>query len=1160
MMPRPSASATRPELMTNRRIGPYVLHDRIGMGGMGEVYAATGPNGAPVAVKVLKPELATQPEVRRRFTREARAAAKLDHPHIVGLLDFGSEDGEFYIVMELVSGGSLAAWRDNPPDGDTLVATIDQILQALAYAHARGVVHRDLKPENVLISFDTDGLPRAKVLDFGVVFFRDERDFDISGVQALVGTPAYMAPEQALNLADVSPATDLYSVGVMLFELLTAERPYVGKGAAGMVVAHVNTPIPSASLRKGYGCDGDLDGVLGKFLAKDPADRFLFASDAREALGDLRVFGSARPTVGANFRADGRSADVTIDVALSKTPEWLGDNAPSEQPGAAYRLFALQEPPFTARIGTLQTARAAALESVNAGRIGALLLTGEMGMGKTRLLAQLREGLEERGLMQVWSGAYDGRAEGPGVGYRQAIRRGLGVSGLSPTELRVRIEQILERHGVTETWEFDATCELLLPDQGIRDRLLLSEEMNYALVHRILMRASRRRPVLLALDDVHLSDGESLRMLRWMVETRKTKSPWFAVATYRPEHARAGSPFADSIRGISAVADTLTLDRLSLDEVGEIVAKTVPIHDELANVIAMRSFGNPMFAVEQVRHLVDSGRLEGFGEAPSAAEVLNDLPDAVGALLDRRIEEAASSRGADERTIDVWESLAFLGLRFKESIAKEILSRSRTGLELHLSAALDVAVTYGILVEEESLEFRFDSGLLRDSLLDRASQGGRAAVHHRRAADTKSAVYGARLGAHAMEIARHYQVSEDREEATRFATIAAEHAASGRRYAAALDAYHCLHALAEDVAGSEDVVEFALLGLAETHLSLARYDDARTFAASVKEHAIANGRPAPPESTRLLAEVARFGGELRQSRDLYRMARAGFVTAQDDVGIARTEFGHGQLELVDGRPHAAERHFRTARDRFAVLEDRAGEAETLRELAQTALTIGLHAEAQGFAKKAFQRFQETQNRRGAALCLKTLGDVALALGQNAEAAAFFARARSELLTLGDWHDATLALMATGVAAQAEDRLQAARATYVEAHDAFRKMGDLRSTSIAAMRLGHVDAELGRWNRAVPRIVDALDRDDTQRIDAAEFIELLIDLARATLFVGRNDLARRLLVTAGHKLERTSHESPLYDRVDEVHYLLAELGDEGGLDEPTAVVDLFADEE
>ena len=1146
--------------MTDRRIGPYTLHEQIGVGGMGEVYSATGPNGAPVAVKVLKPDLATQPEIRRRFTREARAAAKLDHPHIVRLLDFGSEGGEFYIVMELVSGGSLASWRDSPPDGETLTATVDQILQALAYAHARGVVHRDLKPENVLISFGADGLPRAKVLDFGVVFFRDERDFDISGVQALVGTPAYMAPEQALNLSDVSPATDLYSVGVMLFELLTADRPYVGKGAAGMVVAHVNKPIPSATLRKGYGCDGDLDGLLSRFLAKDPSDRFLFASDARTALSELRVFGSARPTAGPSFRADARSAEVTIDTGGTGKPTWLRQTPPPEQPGAAYRLFGLQEPPFTARIGTLQTLRAAALESVNARRTGALLVAGEMGMGKTRLLSQLRESLEQRGLMQVWSGSYDGRAEGPGVGYRQAIRRGLGVSGLTPTELRVRVEQILARHGVTDTWELDAVCELLVPDQGIRDRLLLTEEMNYTLVHRILTRASRSRPVLLALDDVHLSDGESLRLLRWLAETRKTKTPWFAVATYRPEHARAGSPFADSIRGLGGVADTLTLSRLSLDEIGAIVGKTVPIGPELANVIAMRSFGNPMFAVELVRHLVDSGRLEGFGEAPSAAEVLNDLPDAVGVLLDRRIDEAASSRGADERTIDVWECLAFLGLRFTEQLAEEILGRSRTGLELHLSAALDVAVMYGILVEEESNEFRFDSGLLRDSLLNRAEQGGRSGVHHRRAADAKSAVYSARLGEHAMEIARHYQVSEDRDEAIRFAMVAAEHASSGRRYAAALDAHHCLHTLSEGVEGAAGVVEYALLGLAETNLSLARYEDARAFAEAARDHAIQIGSAVPPESTRLLAEVARFGGEFRQSRDLYRMARAGFVAAADDSGIARTEFGHGKLELLDGRPHAAEQHFRTARDSFVTLQDRAGEAEALRELAQTALNIGLHAEAQGIAKKAFQRFQDTQNRRGAALCLKTLGDVALALGEHAEAAAFFARARSELMTLGDWHDATLALMATGVSAQGEERLQAARATYIEAHDAFRKMGDQRSSAIAAMRIGHVDAELGRWNRAVPRIEDVLDRDENERIEAAEFIEVLIDLARATLFVGRTALARRLLVTAGYKLERTSHESPLYDRVDEVHYLLAELGDEGGLDEPTAVVDLFADDD
>ncbi len=1147
--------------MTQRKIGPYSLLEKIGAGGMGEVYRASAPGRPEVAIKLLKPELATQPEVRRRFTREARAAAKLEHRHIVRMLDFGSEGGEFYIVMELVRGYSLATWRDNPPDGETLTATVDQVLQALAYAHARGVVHRDLKPENVLVSFGVDGLPKAKVMDFGVVFFRDERDLDISGFQAVVGTPAYMAPEQALNTADVSPATDLYSFGVMLFELLTADRPYAGKGAAGMVVAHMNTPIPSVELRSGYGCDGDLNGLMKRFLAKDPAHRYLFAADARKALKTLHIYGAAAPSERHRFGANTLAGETIDNNAThgSAAPLEVPADSP-EEPGSAYRLFGLVEPPFTGRIAELQTARVAALEAANERQPGALLISGEMGMGKTRLLSQLRESVEERGLMQVWSGGYDGSVEGPGVGYRQAIRRGLGVSGLGPTELRVRVEQVLTRQGVTDTWELNAVCELLLPDQGMSDPLLRNDEMVFALVRRILSRACKDRPVLLSLDDVHLSDGESLRLIRSMLGARSKPSPWFAVATFRPEHARGQTLFASAVGRLESWSTKIPLERLGLDEIGEIISQTVPIGEQLAKVIAMRSFGNPMFAVELVRHLVDSGRLEGFGTAPSVNDVLDDIPNAVGALLARRIDEAAQSAGADDRTLDVWEVLSFLGLRFSESLALAALERTRIGLELHLSTALDVAVTYGILVEEEANEFRFDSGLLRDSLIERATNGGRAALQQHRAGDAKANYYGSRIGEFAMEIARHYQVSLDYEDAARYSLIAADHASSRRRYAAALDAYHCLQALAPEIPNGEDLTGVALLGLADTNLNLARYEDARLFATSAKDHAMGQGKVAPAESTRLLAEVARFEGELRPARDLYRLARAAFADSGDELGVARSEFGRGKLELLDGKPHAAEQHFRAARDGFAELGDAAGEADTLRELAQTAQEIGLHSEAQGIAKQAFSRFQENQDRRGAALCLLTLGDVALALDNFAEATAFFARARSELLTLGDWHDATIAMMSTGVAAQREDRLQAARAAYREAHQAFRQMGDQRSASVVAMRIGHVDAELGRWNQAEPRIREVLQRDQTDRIDSADFVGVLIDLARAALFGGRTDLARELLSTAGQKLELTSHESPLYDRVDEVHYLLAELGDEGGLDEPTAVVDLFADDD
>ena len=209
--------------------------------------------------------------MRRRFTREARAAAGLTHDNIVRLLDFGSDRGEFFLVTEFMEAGSLASWRHAGPDGETLSVVFGQVLEALSYAHARGVIHRDLKPENILLSFDGAGHARAKVADFGLAFFRDEGE--ATERHDFVGTPAYMCPEQAMHTADLSPASDLYSVGVMLYEFIAGARPFKGDSAATTVLAHVNEPIPHCEVRPGYRVGGPLPAMLQRLLAKDPADR-----------------------------------------------------------------------------------------------------------------------------------------------------------------------------------------------------------------------------------------------------------------------------------------------------------------------------------------------------------------------------------------------------------------------------------------------------------------------------------------------------------------------------------------------------------------------------------------------------------------------------------------------------------------------------------------------------------------------------------------------------------------------------------------------------------------------------------------------------------------------------------------------------------------------
>jgi serine/threonine-protein kinase len=229
--------------------------DELGQGGMGRVFRAHDDRlGRDVAVKVLRPESAADPEFRARFAREARTLARLEHPGIVGIYDFGTTPaGEGYIVMQLVSGGSLAE-RLPLPAGEAVVIA-RQICDALAYAHARGVIHRDIKPENVLMSDDG----RAKLSDFGIARLLEPKagDGPLTRPSLVLGTPGYMAPEARAGAAP-SPRMDVYAVGALLAHMVTGVPP----DGAGASPSNTATALPKA-----------LRPLIARAMAIDPAQR-----------------------------------------------------------------------------------------------------------------------------------------------------------------------------------------------------------------------------------------------------------------------------------------------------------------------------------------------------------------------------------------------------------------------------------------------------------------------------------------------------------------------------------------------------------------------------------------------------------------------------------------------------------------------------------------------------------------------------------------------------------------------------------------------------------------------------------------------------------------------------------------------------------------------
>jgi eukaryotic-like serine/threonine-protein kinase len=305
-------------------VSGYRIDGKLGEGGMGEVYAATHElMGKRVAIKVLRYEHSQNADVVARFFKEARAAMLLNHPGCVDIIDTGRlDDGRGYIVMALLEGQSL---KDRIAQGQmpaaTVVAIARQVADVLHTAHAKGIIHRDLKPENVFVApdeADPSGV-RVKVLDFGVAKL-SEGGVVMTNPNAIIGTPAYMSPEQCKGARFVDTQSDIYSLGCMMYEMVAGRTPFVCRGFGDYLIAHLSAPVPAPSTLAPV--DARLERVIMRALAKEKPERQASMAAVIAELDALNLPHAA--------------SQATTVMGSKLTPEQLGElRALSKQSRAA---------------------------------------------------------------------------------------------------------------------------------------------------------------------------------------------------------------------------------------------------------------------------------------------------------------------------------------------------------------------------------------------------------------------------------------------------------------------------------------------------------------------------------------------------------------------------------------------------------------------------------------------------------------------------------------------------------------------------------------------------------------------------------------------------------------------------------------------------------
>lgn len=306
--------------LTGETLGPYRVTERLGRGGMAVVYKAYQASlDRYVAIKVLSDSFTGEEGFLERFQREAQAVARLTHPHIVSVFDFGEDRSLAYMVMEYLDGDTLKhVYTESPEEVDRFRVLTD-VADALGFAHEQGIIHRDIKPSNIMVTRQG----RVVLTDFGIAKMMGRTQLTATGVG--VGTPEYMSPEQGRG-EDVDGRSDLYSLGVVAYELFTGRVPYAADTPVAVIYRHLHDPLPLPS-QVNPDLPPEAERFLLKALAKDPAERFQTAAEFQAALAGLEAVIRSHGDLSQKWRLPQRPTPVVLPPHRSKGWIWGGAGA-----------------------------------------------------------------------------------------------------------------------------------------------------------------------------------------------------------------------------------------------------------------------------------------------------------------------------------------------------------------------------------------------------------------------------------------------------------------------------------------------------------------------------------------------------------------------------------------------------------------------------------------------------------------------------------------------------------------------------------------------------------------------------------------------------------------------------------------------------------------
>ncbi len=1026
------------------RLGAFALDEVLGRGGMGEVWGGVHlASGVPVAVKVVRVSEGEGRDFARAFGAEVQATARLHHPNIIHIFDYGEigaaeaaqrggvlAAGSPYLVMERAASGSLKE-LGMPRHWGEFRSIMLQVLDALAHAHARGVVHRDIKPGNLLVASEEGGVPLLKLSDFGIATALETSGSRVEGPAA--GTPHFMSPEQIHGLwRDQGPWTDLYSVGCLAVQLLTGYPPFYKPGQAIMDVvrAHVYSPVPQ--VRPGIPTPEGVQGWLASLLAKTPRERLQRAADAAFhllALGDPAWGGESEveaETQPSSFKtATGRALPpmrVTLSLpsmgwsaaaaqrrgAATAPPLPSSWARPSEAPwsatlaGAGLGLFGVRPAPFVGRQAERDALWAALRRVAQTGQGEVVLLQGDGGVGKSRLVEWLTERAHEVGGATVLRATHTQMgARTDGVAHMLA--RFLQCAGLRREYVLDRVEVVLRDLDPSGQAREDAAAlaELMAPalghdDTGEFPRLRFANpEERHRVIERFVGRLARSRPVILWLDDLQWG-ADALALAQHLQRAQaEAPQPVLILGVAREEALAERPAEAQQVAGLLGLAgaSSLRLGPLPPGEHRELVRALLGLEGGLAEEVASRTEGRPLFAIQLIGGWVQRGVLEpsAQGFQLRAGEVVQIPADLFEVLLGRLrgvVRGHRSPRGVEEAL----ELAAALGQSVDEEDWR--LACRRRGV--HAPEGLVAELERQRLVERTEVGFAFTEGLIHEALERAAAEGRRRSGQHRVCAEVVRDRYGEESAASLQRIAAHLLLGGQAGEALDPLLRAARlHRGIGDYVQAqgvlqqATELLGHLRAAPTDARRGEVLLEFAMLAL-----DVGEIQRAESYVQAAER--VARSAPHREELAAVALQVrvrlAEARGELDAALECGERALDAWTQLGDMREVARCLLALGQVSRLRGEGEAGLRYGRSA---LALLE-RGPEDEVLafalHGLGLALLAQGQLEEAEPALMRAVSLFQQIEHRAGLAQGLYALGSLAWRQRHGDEAEEYLTRA------------------------------------------------------------------------------------------------------------------------------------------------------------------------